>query len=232
MDHGAVSRAADRPQWTACLAHLREGDTLVVCSLDRVAGTEAMAIEIIRDLATRAVRFRSLTEPFLDIDTTTPLGEAIVGILTVLGQLRVSTVRENTRRGLGQARARGRPGGRPTVMTPEHLDAAKRMRARGASLGRIAAALGVGKTTVARASNPRPPVQPRLARDRGGRRGVRQWRGAGTGDVTEQSQTPTGPVGSAAVSRPRNSWQSRYAHGTIRRESRCCTSNKRRSHAG
>lgn len=157
MDHGAVSRAADRPQWTACLAHLREGDTLVVCSLDRVAGTEAMAIEIIRDLATRAVRFRSLTEPFLDIDTTTPLGEAIVGILTVLGQLRVSTVRENTRRDLGQARARGRPGGRPTVMTPEHLDAAKRMRARGASLGRIAAALGVGKTTVARALKPRPP---------------------------------------------------------------------------
>ena len=149
----------------------------MVCSLDRVAGTEAMAIEIIRDLATRAVRFRSLTEPFLDIDTTTPLGEAIVGILTVLGQLRVSTVRENTRRGLGQARARGRPGGRPTVMTPEHLDAAKRMRARGASLGRIAAALGAGKTTVARPSNPRPPVQPRLARDRGGRRGVQTMAG-------------------------------------------------------
>ena len=54
MDHGAVSRAAGRPQWTACLDHLREGDTLVVCSLDRVAGTEAMAIEIIRDLATGA----------------------------------------------------------------------------------------------------------------------------------------------------------------------------------
>ena len=42
-------------------------------------------------------------------------------------------------------------------MTPEHLDAAKRMRARGASLGRIAAALGVGKTTVARALKPPPP---------------------------------------------------------------------------
>ena len=193
MDHGAVSRAADRPQWTVCLDHLREGDTLVVCSLDRVAGTEAMAIEIIRDLATRAVRFRSLTEPFLDIDTTTPPGEAIVGILTVLGQLRVSTVRENTRRGLGQARARGRAGGRPTVMTLERLDAAKRMRARGASLGRIAAVLGVGKTTVARAL--KPPASrcnPARPRDRGGRRGFRQWRGAGTGDVTERSQTLTG----------------------------------------
>ena len=79
-----------------------------------------------------------------------------MGILTVLGQLRVSTVRENTRRGLGQARARGRAGGRPTVMTPERLDAAKRMRARGASLGRIAAVLGVGKTTVACALKPPP----------------------------------------------------------------------------
>lgn len=45
------------------------------------------------------------------------MGEAIVGIMAVMEQLRVSTIRENTRRGLEHARAQGRVGGRPRVMT-------------------------------------------------------------------------------------------------------------------
>ncbi len=84
VDHGQSSRAADRPQWVACLDYLRAGDTLVIRALDRVAGTELMAIEIIRDLGRRGVRLRSLTEPFLDVDTATPMGEAIVGIMAVM----------------------------------------------------------------------------------------------------------------------------------------------------
>lgn len=81
VDHGVPSRVKDRPQWLACLDSLRPGDTLVIRALDRIAGSEQMAIELIRDLARRGVRLRSLTEPFLDVDTTTPMGEAIVGIM-------------------------------------------------------------------------------------------------------------------------------------------------------
>ena len=38
VDHGESSRVADRPQWVACKDYLRVGDTLVVRSLDRLAG--------------------------------------------------------------------------------------------------------------------------------------------------------------------------------------------------
>ena len=151
VDHGESSRITDRPQWQACLDYLRPGDMLVIRALDRVAGTEQMAIEIIRDLGRRGVRLKSLTEPFLDVDTSTPMGEAIVGIMAVLAQLRVATIRENTRRGLAHARAQGRVGGRPSVMTPERVSAAVRMRADNKSIQHIAAVLGVGKSSVARA---------------------------------------------------------------------------------
>lgn len=151
VDHGESSRIADRPQWRACLDYLRQGDTLVIRALDRVAGTELMAIEIIRDLGRRGVRLQSLTEPFLDVDTSTPMGEAIVGIMAVMAQLRVSTIREDTKRGLEHARAAGRVGGRPTVMTPERIEEAMEMRARGRSLAHIAKVLRVGKSSVARA---------------------------------------------------------------------------------
>lgn len=151
VDRGESSRIAERPQWVACLDHLRAGDTLVIRALDRVAGTERMAIEAIRDLGQRGVRLKSLSEPFLDVDTSTPMGEAIVGIMAVMAQLRVSTIRENTMRGLAHARSQGRVGGRPTVMTDARIEAAVKLREEGKTLVQIAEVLGVGKSSVARA---------------------------------------------------------------------------------
>lgn len=149
VDHGESSRVKDRPQWRACLDYLRPGDTLVVRRLDRLAGSEKMAIETITDLHERGVNIKSLTEP--DIDTTTPMGRALFGIVAVFAQLRVDTIRENTRRGLAHAKAQGRVGGRPSVMTPERTASAVRMREEGHGLAHIARVLGVGKSSVSRA---------------------------------------------------------------------------------
>jgi len=149
-DHGESSRVRDRPQWTKCLEYLRDGDLLVVYAMDRIAGSERMAIETINDLADRGISLKSLSEP--DIDTTTPQGRAMLGIFAVFAQLRVDTIRANTRRGLAHARSKGRVGGRPTVMTPELVVKAREMRdEREMSFDEIAKILGVGSTSVRRA---------------------------------------------------------------------------------
>lgn len=149
VDHGESSRLRDRPQWLACLDYLRPGDTLTVRALDRVAGTTTMAIQTITELHDRGVNIKSLTEP--DIDTTTPMGRALFGIVAVFAQLRVDTIRDNTRRGLEHARAQGRRGGRPTVMNAERVAAAVQLRDAGTSTTAIARALGVGASSVTRA---------------------------------------------------------------------------------
>ena len=149
VDHGESSRVKDRPQWLACLDYLRPGDTLMVRRLDRIAGSETMAIQTINELHERGVNIKSLTEP--DIDTTTPMGRALFGIVAVFAQLRVDTIRDNTRRGLAHARAQGRVGGRPAVMTPERIAAAVKMRAEEHSVAHIAKVLGVGASSVSRA---------------------------------------------------------------------------------
>ena len=149
VDHGESSRIADRPQWLACLDYLNEGDTLLVRRLDRLGGSERIIIETLHDLDRRGVNIKSLTEPM--IDTTTPMGRALFGVVAVFAQLRVDTIRENTMRGLAHAKAQGRVGGRPSKMTPEKIAEAQRMRAERASLDHIAGVLSVGKSTVARA---------------------------------------------------------------------------------
>jgi hypothetical protein len=79
-------------------------------------------------------------------------------------QTEANLVRESTYTGFAVARARGRRGGRPTVVTPTHLAEAHRLRESGSGLTEIAKALAIGRTTVRRALNstsvPDPDPEP------------------------------------------------------------------------
>ncbi len=151
VDEGYSSRLASRPQWDECRKIQRAGDELVIPSMDRVAGTDTIAISVIKDHAERGVKLRSLDEPWMDVDPSTAMGEAMLKIMATLAHLRVAMIRENTRRGLEHARAQGRVGGRPTVMTPERVDTARKMREEGHTYAHIARVLGVGRSSVMRA---------------------------------------------------------------------------------
>ena len=113
-----------RPQLDKVLDQLRPGDTLVVWRLDRLGRSMKHLIAVVADLEERGIGFRSLTE---NIDTTTPTGKLIFHIFGALAEFERELIRERTMAGLAAARARGRKGGRPTVMTPEKLAVARQM---------------------------------------------------------------------------------------------------------
>ena len=144
----ASGATAARPQLIACLDFLRPGDTLAVWRIDRLGRSVADLTTIVNDLGARGIQFRSLTEA---IDTTTVGGELVFHIFAAVAQMERRLISERTRAGLVAARARGRAGGRPTVMTPERLTAAQAMRAQGMTLIQIAATLGVGRSSLVRA---------------------------------------------------------------------------------
>ena len=152
VDHGESSRRAHRPQLDACLDYLRAGDTLIVTSLDRLAGTTTLAIELINTLGERGINIKSLTEP--DIDTTTPMGRALFGIVAVFAQLRVDMIRANTLRGLANARSQGRIGGRPRALTDDDIETARALHKAGQSYRQIARLLNVSASTISRRINP------------------------------------------------------------------------------
>jgi DNA invertase Pin-like site-specific DNA recombinase len=111
----------DRPQLLAALGYLRDGDTLVVWKLDRLARSMKQLIETVDQLKARGIGFRSLTEA---IDTTTAAGELFFHIFGALAQFERSIIRERTNAGLKAALARGRKGGRRPKVKPDDIRAA------------------------------------------------------------------------------------------------------------
>lgn len=149
----ASGASRDRPQLAACLDFLQPGNVLAVWRIDRLGRSVPDLVSTVTGLAERGVQFRSLTE---QIDTTTAGGELVFTIFAAMAQMERRLLSERTRAGLDAARDRGRVGGRPTVMTPERLAAARTMRADGTTVTQIAATLGVGRSTLTRALGPSP----------------------------------------------------------------------------
>ncbi len=116
----------DRPELKAALTYLRAGDTLVVWKLDRLARSMHQLIETVEELQGRGIALRSLTE---SIDTATPGGRLVFHIFGALAEFERTVIRERTSAGLQAARERGKKGGRPRILGPKDLAAAKAMLA-------------------------------------------------------------------------------------------------------
>ncbi|WP_104169310.1 recombinase family protein [Cryobacterium sp. M23] len=148
---------AARPGLDDCLKYLRADDVLLVYSTDRLGRSMTDLVMIVGELHRRNIQFRSLTEPF---DTTTAGGELFFHICAAFAQMNGRIISERTTAGLAAAKARGRVGGRPTVMTPDRIAFAQQMRADGATWQTIAATLQVGSASVLRALTGAPENVP------------------------------------------------------------------------
>ena len=96
-----------------CLDTLQANDTLVVWRLDRLGRSMSHLVQLIEELLSKKVAFRSLCDGA--IDTTTASGELVFNIFSALAQFEKRLIQERTRAGLVAARARGRKGGRKSV---------------------------------------------------------------------------------------------------------------------
>lgn len=101
---------------------MQPGDTLVVPSLDRLSRSLQEPITTVAELRRREIGFTSLHE---SLDTTTPGGRLVFHVFAALAEFIRELITSGTREGLAAARARGRVGGRPTLITPEILRAAR-----------------------------------------------------------------------------------------------------------
>jgi DNA invertase Pin-like site-specific DNA recombinase len=118
--------SSDRPGLRACTDYLRRDDVLVVLDLDRLGRLAVELIRLVDELEARGIGFRALNASF---DTTTPMGRAFLQIQAAFAEMERNVIRQRVREGIAAARARGRKGGRPRLMTPERLRYAQHLMA-------------------------------------------------------------------------------------------------------
>jgi len=135
-----------REQLDLALSFIREGDTLVVTKLDRLARSMAHLMEIRQKLDRRGADLRILN---LSLDTSTPTGKLMVNLLGSVAEFEREIMLERQREGIARAKAAGKYKGRkPTAMIKR--DEVVALHADGVGATEIARRVGIGRASVYR----------------------------------------------------------------------------------
>jgi len=146
----ASTRTAARQGLAAALDYLHPGDTLAVWKLDRLDRSVKDVLIIADDLHARGVGVKILTGKLSGSYSPYGEGKFFFTMMAAFAELERDIIHERTMAGLAAARAQGNAGGRPTVMDPDKLAAARPRRARGESPAQIARALGISRASIYR----------------------------------------------------------------------------------
>jgi len=145
IDIGESGAKDSRPQLNELMAaaRKRQFDTVIVWRFDRFARSTKHLLLALEEFRSLGIQFMSYQE---NIDTSSPLGQALFTIVAAVAQLERDLIRERVSAGIRNARVSGKQLGRPRRVM-NHAEVV-RLRSGGASLRQIAAKLGVGYGTV------------------------------------------------------------------------------------
>lgn len=142
-----TSTREQRAGLSALLDYSREGDVIVVVGIDRLGRSAAEVMTTVKMLLDRGVVIRALRE---GVDSSTPTGRAVLGIMASLAELELELQRERRTAAKAARRSRGLPIGRPKALSADQIALADRMRTSGEPVPVIAATLGVSRATLYR----------------------------------------------------------------------------------
>jgi DNA invertase Pin-like site-specific DNA recombinase len=138
-----------RPALKQCLGYLRDGDTLLIAKIDRLARSTSDLYRIISELADKGVSFKVIDDP--SIDTTSRTGKLVMGILALIAEFENDIRRERQMDGIKKAQERGVKFGRKPRLVPEKVEQIRDLRAGGTTVPEIIRQTGFSKASVYRA---------------------------------------------------------------------------------
>lgn len=146
----ASGKDVDRPALQKALDYVREGDTLVVHSMDRLARNLDDLRRIVRDLTGRGVRVEFVKEAQTFTGEDNPMSHLMLSLLGAVAEFERALIRERQREGIAIAKAAGKyRGGQPKLTDAQAAELAGRKRA-GESVAALAREYGVSRQTVYR----------------------------------------------------------------------------------
>ena len=140
---------AGRPALKRCLEFLREGDTLLVTKIDRLARSTSDLYQIVSSITDKGVQFKVIDDP--SIDTTSRTGKLVMGILALIAEFENDIRRERQMDGIAKARDRGVRFGRKPLLVAETIQHVRKLRKAGKTVPEIMQQTSLSKASVYRA---------------------------------------------------------------------------------
>ena len=136
-----------RKELKACLTHLREGDTLVITKLDRLARSTLHLTQVADDLNQRGIALKVLDQ---DIDTGTPTGKLLFNMLASIAEFENAIRKERQLDGIAKAKNNGVQLGRKPSLTTKQLRELKQDRKDGLLIRELMKKYGMSKASIYR----------------------------------------------------------------------------------
>jgi len=144
----ASGKDTQRPQLETLLAFVREGDTVVVHSMDRLARNLDDLRRLVHQLTHRGIRIEFVKEGLTFTGEGSPMAQLMLSVMGAFAEFERSLLRERQRESIALARQRGAYRGRKKSLSPEQITDLKRRIAAGEGKAHVARELGVSRETI------------------------------------------------------------------------------------
>ncbi len=146
-DHASGKDVA-RPQLEGLLRFVRDGDTIVVHSLDRLARNLDDLRRLVQELTTRGVQVQFVKEQLTFTGEDSPMANLLLSMMGAFAEFERALIRERQREGIALAKQRGVYRGRRRALAGEQVDELRRRAAAGEQKAQLARDFGISRETV------------------------------------------------------------------------------------
>ena len=144
----ASGKDANRPELDRVLEYIREGDTLVVHSMDRLARNLEDLRRIVRELTGNGIRVEFVKESLTFTGEDSAMNTLLLSMLGAVAEFERSMILERQREGIALAKAAGKYKGRKAALTASQANELRTRLAAGESVTALAKEFGISRQTV------------------------------------------------------------------------------------
>jgi DNA invertase Pin-like site-specific DNA recombinase len=144
----ASGKDTQRPELAALLSFAREGDAVVVHSMDRLARNLDDLRRLVQELTRRGVRIEFVKEHLTFSGEDSPMANLMLSVMGAFAEFERALLRERQREGIALAKKRGAYRGRKKALSPEQAAELRQRAADGVQIATLARELGVSRQTL------------------------------------------------------------------------------------
>ncbi|MBD3738665.1 MAG: recombinase family protein [Pseudomonas balearica] len=144
----ASGKDTQRPQLEALLNYVREGDTLVVHSMDRLARNLDDLRRMVQQLTGRGVRIEFVKESLAFTGEDSPMANLLLSVMGAFAEFERALIRERQREGISLAKQRGVYRGRKKALSDSQIEELRRRAGARESKAALAREFGISRATL------------------------------------------------------------------------------------